>query len=207
MNDFLNLKKQEKRLKRLIENFSEEERNLIDQALKLVKKQHSGQKRDEGTSLVIHPIRVACSLIEEAGIKDAQTICGALLHDIYEYTDISLETIKKKFGQRLFEIVDISTRNQKGDTEENKYERKQEHILNIMKKDKHIRAIKACDYLDNVRCWPYIHKNHSSVKKLPRWFKEAENLYLPLAESVSSELAELMKQALAEAHFKWDNYI
>lgn len=207
MDDFLNLEKQEERLKRLIQDFTEKDKKLIDDALKLARIKHAGQKRDEETSLVIHPIRVACSIIGEVNTKDVQTICGALLHDIHEYTDIGLEAIKEKFGQRLFEIVHASTRNQKNDTEANKYERKRKHILNIMQMDRHIRAIKACDYLDNVRSWPYIPEDHSSVKKLPRWFKEARSLYLPLAESVSPKLAETMKQALVKAHAKWDNYI
>lgn len=207
MDDFLDIKKQEARLKRLLRDFPKSDKKLINEALRLAKRKHGSQKRDEGTLYVIHPIRVACSLIEELGIKEPQIICGALLHDIYEDTDITLEEIKKRFGDRVLEIVRASTRNKTGETEQNKYQRKRQHILKIMKMDKYIRAMKSCDYLDNARSWMFIPKNHPSTKKFPRWFKEGKNLYLPLAKSVSSKIAEKMEKALSRAILRWKEFL
>lgn len=208
MNDFLKVEKQEAKLKHLLEDFSEADKQLINQALELAKNNHAGQERHEKGPYIIHPIRTACSLIEELGVKNPKAICAALLHDAIEDTDLDIETIINKWGARVGEIVIALTRvREKDETEKNRYERKYQHHIKIMRSDKEIRTVKTCDFLDNVRSWPYISKNHFAVKRLKRWFKEGENMYLPLAESVSPKMAEKMKNALAQAHRKWDKHL
>lgn len=208
MNDFLDVKKQETRLKCLLRDFPETDKQLINQALELVKEKHAGQKRDEGTSFVIHLIRVACSLIEEATIKNTGTVCAAILHDTVEDTDLNLEIISQKFGKRVKEIIAVLTRIKAPDeTEENRYERKYQHFLKTLNSDKEIKSIKACDYLDNVRSWPHIPEDRLSIKKLFRWFKEGENMYLPLAGSVSLEMTNKMRGALDVAKTRWKDYL
>jgi len=203
MDEFLDTKKQEARLRQLIKDFSVPDKKLINQALKLAKEKHAGQERKEGGPYVIHPIRVACCLIEEVGIREPEAICAALLHDTIEDTDLSLKELTQKFGERIKKIVLVLTRAKaKDETEQNRYERKYQHFLKIMKADEKVKIVKACDWLDNMRSWLFISQNSPSVKKLPRWFKEAETMYLPLAKSVNSRIAEKMKEILSKVKFK-----
>lgn len=203
MDDFLDLEKQEEKLKRLLENFSEKDKKLINEAFELAKEKHGDQKRDEGAPYVIHCIRVARSLMEECGIKTPEVICSTLLHDTIEDTDLKLKEVVLKFGDRVGEIVSALTREKGGETQKNKYQRKFQKFLKILKADKEIRTIKACDYLDNMRSWHYV----PSGEKISRWFKEAETMYIPLAETVHPKIVSEMKKALAKAHSKWDKQL
>ena len=190
---------QEKRFSNLINTSSKKDQEAVRQAYHLAKKSHKGQERDEGVPYVIHCLRVASCLIEELGIKDKNVICAALLHDVVEDTRLQAEEITKEFGHRAGEIVTALTRSKKGETKKNIYERKYQSFLEIMKDDKEIKAVKACDWLDNIRSLPYISKNHPSRAKFKRWFKEAETMYIPLAKTVNASLANKMKKALAKA--------
>lgn len=192
MNDFLNLDLARKKLVNLIDRFPTEDKHHILKALQLATKAHKNQLRDEGVPFIIHPIRVAVCLIEELEICDKDSLASSLLHDVIEDTDLTLEEIEKYLGKKTAKSVAIITRDHKKET---KYEKFKQYL----RENKNIRAIKVCDRLDNMRSWPYIPKNHSSLKKFPRWFKESDKISLPLAESVDKKLVSLMNDALSKA--------
>lgn len=196
MDFFSSLKFQEKRFFGHLKSFSEKDKSLILKAYRLAKKYHLGQQRDEGGPYILHCLRVASYLIEECNIRDPRAISAALLHDTLEETDLKRSTILKEFGPEVTKIVLVLTRDHRGDTEENKYQRKYHEFLEIMKMKENIRAIKACDYLDNMDSWPRILKNHPAQKKLKRWLKEAKTMYIPLAQIVSPKIVEKMKATL-----------
>ena len=160
MDVFSNFKFQEKRFFTHLKSSSEKEKSSILKAYRLAKKYHSGQQRDEGGPYILHCLRVASCLIEELGIKDPKVICGALLHDTLEDTDLKQSDILKNFGSEVKNIVVSLTRDHRGDTEENKYEKKYQKFLEIMKMGGNIRAIKACDWLDAIHSWPRILREH-----------------------------------------------
>ena len=159
---------------------------------------HSGQVRDEGGPYVIHGLRVACLLIEELNVRNPDVICAAILHDTVEDTTLGLRKIIDKFGDKVGKIVKNLTRKKKGETEENKYQRKYQKFLETMKMDRTTRTIKACDWLDNMMSWPQIPKTHPTRKKFKRWFREAEEMYIPLARTVDQKLIDAMKEALVK---------
>lgn len=129
---------------------------------------HAGQQRDEGGSYILHGIRVANYLLELLEIKDADIICAALLHDTVEDTPLPLKKVEKLFGGKVSYLVDSVTRKKLPDeTEENRFERKYQNFLAIMKKNLDARSIKACDWLDNMTSWSRIPTSNPVCKKLP----------------------------------------
>lgn len=199
MDPFLDLKAQKKRLLGNIAFLPESDKKRIFKAYELAKKYHSGQLRDEGGLYVLHCLRVASHLIETLGIDDGDFICAAILHDAIEDTELKSPEIKRKFGRKTAQLVDKLTREKLPDeTELNRYQRKYQRFLETMRKDSNTRAIKTCDYLDNVMSWVRIPKTHPSRKKFKRWFREAENMYIPLAQTVDRKLVDKMKRALAK---------
>lgn len=198
MSKFTDLDFQEKRFLSHLDSFSTGDQKRILQACSLAKKFHSGQERDEGGPYILHCLRVASCLIETLNVDDPDVICATLLHDTVEDTELSLGEIVKKIGRRTGEIVEDLTREKKKDeTLKNRYQRKYQKFLELMKKDKEVRAIKACDWLDNIESWPHFPKDHPSRQKFQRWFREAEKMYIPLTQTVDKRLVIKMKKALA----------
>ena len=110
MDSFVDLDYQTSRLLKNLASIRKADRQKILEAYKLAKKYHSGQRRDEGGSYLLHPIRVASLLFEKADINDANTICAAILHDTIEDTKLDLVNVKKKFGIQTTSLVQNLTR-------------------------------------------------------------------------------------------------
>ena len=69
---------------------------------------HGDQKRLSGEPFYMHPVSVACILIKLG--MDTETVVAALLHDVVEDTDFSIEEVRKKFGGDVAELVDGVTK-------------------------------------------------------------------------------------------------
>ncbi|MCQ2479872.1 MAG: bifunctional (p)ppGpp synthetase/guanosine-3',5'-bis(diphosphate) 3'-pyrophosphohydrolase [Clostridia bacterium] len=80
----------------------------IDKAYEWARAAHDGQLRFSGQPYIIHPIAVA-QILADYGM-DKGSIIAALLHDIVEDTDATLEDVSKKFGQEIASIVDGLTK-------------------------------------------------------------------------------------------------
>lgn len=199
MDKFLDINFQKRRFLAHLKSFPEKERKILLHAYQIAKKSHRGQFRDEGPLYIIHPLRVASSLIEELGIKNPRIICAALLHDAIEDTDLKLEEVTKNFGNEVGVTVNNLTRKKRKETERVRYRNKYQKFLSLMKTDKNTRTVKACDWLDNMRSWVHIPKSHLSKEKLSRWLLEAEKMYIPLGKTVDQKLVIEMKKALIKA--------
>ena len=77
---------------------SENEIEVIDRAFEVANKCHGEQRRRSGEPYIIHPIAVADILVDLG--MDWQSIAAALLHDVVEDTEITLEQIEKHFGKK-----------------------------------------------------------------------------------------------------------
>ena len=99
-------------LKNLLEEVKSYDKNadfeLIKKTYEFTKKAHKGQKRHSGSDYFIHPLGVVHILLELR--PDTTTICAALLHDVIEETDYTLEHIKKEFGTEIALLVEGETR-------------------------------------------------------------------------------------------------
>lgn len=82
---------------------------IITKAFHLAKEAHKGARRRSGEPYIMHPIAVARIVCSEIGLGST-SICAALLHDVVEDTDYTVEDIKKIFGDKVAEIVDGLTK-------------------------------------------------------------------------------------------------
>ena len=177
MNDFQNLKLQEGKLRTKADSFGVKGKNDILDALDLAKKAHEGQKRDEGIPYVIHPIRVANTLMYDLSSKGVESIVSGLLHDVVEDTNVTLAEIEKRFGKKVADTVLSLTRDKKKETKKEKFEK-------TLQKEQRIKLLKACDWLDNLRSLAYW---TDRGEKWQRHLQEAKEMYIPLAKATENK--------------------
>ena len=80
----------------------------IERAYRLAERAHEGTLRRSGEPYIIHPVSAAIILVELG--MDTDSIVAALLHDVVEDTDVTLDEIKKEFGQDVALLVDGVTK-------------------------------------------------------------------------------------------------
>lgn len=80
----------------------------ISKALDCAKSAHQGQIRKSGEPYIVHPVCVACIVAFYGG--DEAMICSALLHDVVEDTELSLDEVREEFGDEVAQIVDALTK-------------------------------------------------------------------------------------------------
>lgn len=95
-------------LKSIPHQFSEEDEKLLARAFEFAKKAHQGQKRKSGEDYISHPAETAVILGKI--FPDTKALAAALLHDVPEDTQITLETIKKEFGPEIAQMIDGVTK-------------------------------------------------------------------------------------------------
>jgi GTP pyrophosphokinase len=93
------------------QDIEEDERFTVLQALKLAWSIHDGQQRDEGTSYIIHPIRVATAYVQRWQENQKVGAITALLHDVLEEGNITKDDIKNRFTSEIAEAVSALTKN------------------------------------------------------------------------------------------------
>ena len=102
--------KQYKELLRIsYQTLSEDDKKLIRRAFDTAVDAHKDQRRKSGEAYIFHPIAVAKTVASEIGM-DATSIAAALLHDVVEDTEYTLEDIERLFGETVARIVDGLTK-------------------------------------------------------------------------------------------------
>jgi GTP pyrophosphokinase len=102
--------KQYKELLRIsYQTLSRDDKSLIRSAFEVAVDGHKGQRRKSGEAYVFHPIAVAKIVASEIGL-DATSIASALLHDVVEDTEYTLDDIERMFGETVARIVDGLTK-------------------------------------------------------------------------------------------------
>ena len=148
----------------------------IQKAYDFAKSQHEDQCRKSGEPYIIHPLQVAY-ILADLELDDA-TICAALLHDVVEDTDITIEDIEKQFGIEIAELVDGVTK--LGRLQFTSYEEQQvedyRKMFLAMGKDIRVILIKLADRLHNMRTLKYLTRDRQ-IKNA----QETLDLYAPLA--------------------------
>jgi GTP pyrophosphokinase len=169
------------------------DRELIDKAFKIAKEAHWNMRRKSGEPYVIHPIQVAKIVNQEIGLG-AKSIATALLHDVVEDTDYSLENVSKDFGPKIASLIDgltkISDAYNKGTSSSMQAENFRRMLLTISD-DLRVILIKIADRLHNMRTLDSMPEN----KKM-KVAGETIFLYAPLANriglyAIKSELEDL----------------
>ena len=82
---------------------------IITKAFNFANQAHKGVKRQSGEPYIMHPLAVAKIVCNEIGLGST-SICSALLHDVVEDTDYTVEDIENIFGPKIAHIVDGLTK-------------------------------------------------------------------------------------------------
>lgn len=165
---------------------------LIQKAYLFSKSSHGNQKRHSGDPYFSHPLEVAEILIN---LKlDQASIVTALLHDVVEDTDITLEEIEKDFGEEIARLVDGVTKLGKIESISSN-ERVAENFRKLtlaMSEDIRVLIVKLADRLHNMRTLFYVPSKEKKIKKA----QESLDIYAPLAgriglSKIKDEIQEL----------------
>lgn len=170
---------------------SDEDIELIKKAYLFASKAHAGQLRLTGDDYMLHPLNVALILTEI--YADAQTLSAALLHDVINFANVTIEEIEKEFGPEMKALVDgISRINKLSLSADNEalvsYHKK---ILVGLSGDVRIIILKIADRLHNMRTLWAIPENKRKEKA-----KETLEILAPIAHRlginhIKSELEDL----------------
>jgi len=143
---------------------------------------HQGQKRQSGEPYIIHPVGVA-ELLAELGM-DTPTIVAALLHDVVEDTEMSVDDVARDFGPQAAALVDGVTKLDRISTS-SKEEQQAESLrkmLIAMASDARVLLIKLADRLHNL-----ITIHHLPRDKQKRIATETLSIYAPLAHRLGMQ--------------------
>lgn len=162
-------------IKKVRPKCTEEDLNNLDKAYNLILKAHNYQRRKSGEPYVFHPIEVARICFEEIGLG-ATSIISALLHDVVEDTDTSLEEVEDVFGAKITKIVDGLTKLDGTYNIENKQAENFKKVLSSLVYDVRVVLIKMADRLHNLRTIGSMPR-----EKQIRIAAETSYIYSPLA--------------------------
>ncbi len=154
---------------------NEEDQQNIRQAYELAVQAHSQQRRKSGEPYILHPIAVARICAEEIGLGPT-AIVSALLHDVVEDTDVSLEDIEARFGRRIGKIVDGLTKLDSAYNAESPQAENFKKVLSTLVDDVRVVLIKMADRLHNMRTLGAMPR-HKQLKIAA----ETSYIYAPLA--------------------------
>ncbi|RAL25741.1 RelA/SpoT family protein [Thermoflavimicrobium daqui] len=156
---------------------SEEDYELIQRAYYFAEEAHRGQIRKSGEPFITHPVAVAEILADLQ--MDAATLVAALLHDVVEDTDVTLEQIKDEFGESVALLVDGVTKLRKRIKFKSSAEHQAENYRKMfvaMAQDIRVILIKLADRLHNMRTLKYMPEHKQRIKA-----NETLEIFAPLA--------------------------
>lgn len=180
---------------------SEDDIKLIEKAYEFASKAHAGQLRLTGDEYVLHPLNVALILTEV--YADSQTLATALLHDVINFTNTTLEEVEENFGTEIKELVDgISRINKLSLSADNEtlvsYHKK---ILVGLSGDVRIIILKIADRLHNMRTLWAIPE-----KKRKEKAKETLEILVPIAHRLGINHIKSELEDLCLKYYKPDVY-
>lgn len=169
---------------------------LLNKAYVYSVQAHGQQLRHSGDPYYAHPIEVA-GIVASLHL-DVATICTALLHDVLEDTDVTVEELAKEFTPEIAELVDGVTKLGQVEMSRPNLSRESAQAENFQKfilavsKDVRVLLVKLCDRLHNMRTLEF-HPKQSSRERIAR---ETLEIFAPLArrigvDKICSELEDL----------------
>ena len=166
--------------------------DLISKAFNFARQAHKGVRRLSGEPYIMHPIAVAQIACSEIGLGST-SICSALLHDVVEDTDYTVEDIENIFGPKIAQIVDGLTKISGGIFGEQASAQAEnfKKLLLTMSDDIRVILIKIADRLHNMRTL-----DSQPANKQYKIAGETLYIYAPLAHrlglyKIKSELENL----------------
>lgn len=172
--------------------------DIITKAFNFARQAHKGVRRLSGEPYIMHPIAVAQIACEEMGLGST-SICAALLHDVVEDTDYSVEDIENIFGSKIAMIVDGLTKisggifGDKASAQAENFKK----LLLTMSDDIRVILIKICDRLHNMRTLA-----SQAPNKQYKIAGETMYIYAPLANRLG---LNMIKTELEDLSFKYEH--
>ncbi|MBR3609741.1 MAG: bifunctional (p)ppGpp synthetase/guanosine-3',5'-bis(diphosphate) 3'-pyrophosphohydrolase [Bacteroidales bacterium] len=165
---------------------------IIERAYHFAKEAHQGVLRQSGEPYILHPIAVARIACKEIGLGST-SICAALLHDVVEDTEYTIEDIENLFGRKIAQLVDGLTKIAGGIFGDKASQQAENFrkLLITMSEDIRVILIKMADRLHNMRTLSSLYKS-----KQHKIAGETLYIYAPLAHrlglfAIKTELEDL----------------
>ena len=172
--------------------------DIITKAFNFARQAHKGVRRLSGEPYIMHPISVAQIACEEMGLGST-SICSALLHDVVEDTDYTVEDISNIFGPKIAQIVDGLTKISGGifGDQASAQAENFKKLLLTMSDDIRVILIKICDRLHNMRTL-----DSQPANKQYKIAGETLYIYAPLANRLG---LNKIKTELENLSFKFEH--
>ena len=172
--------------------------DIITKAFNFARQAHKGVRRLSGEPYIMHPIAVAQIACSEIGLGST-SICSALLHDVVEDTDYTVEDIENIFGKKIAQIVDGLTKISGGIFGEQASAQAEnfKKLLLTMSDDIRVILIKICDRLHNMRTL-----DSQPANKQYKIAGETLYIYAPLANRLG---LNKVKTELENLSFKFEH--
>ena len=171
---------------------------LITKAFNFARQAHKGVRRHSGEPYIMHPLAVARIVCKEIGLGST-SICAALLHDVVEDTDYTIEDIRNLFGSKIAEIVGGLTKISGGVFGAHASEQAEnfKKLLLTMSEDIRVILIKIADRLHNMRTLEFM-----QVNKQYKIAGETLYIYAPIAYRLG---LSKIKTELENLSFKYEH--
>ena len=172
--------------------------DIIDKAFNFANEAHKGVRRLSGEPYIMHPIAVAQIACEDIGLGSTG-ICSALLHDVVEDTDYTVEDISNIFGPKIAQIVDGVTKisggifGDKASVQAESFKK----LLLTMSEDIRVILIKISDRLHNMRTL-----GSQLPSKQYKIAGETLYIYAPLAHRLG---LNKVKEELEDLSFRYEH--
>ncbi|HEY0670455.1 MAG TPA: bifunctional (p)ppGpp synthetase/guanosine-3',5'-bis(diphosphate) 3'-pyrophosphohydrolase [Sphingobacteriaceae bacterium] len=179
------------------------DKRMIRRAFDMALESHKDMRRKSGEPYIYHPIAVAQIAAEEIGLGTTSIVC-ALLHDVVEDTDISLEDIEREFGKKVAKIIDGLTKiSGVFDYNSSLQAENFRKMLLTLADDVRVILIKLADRLHNMRTMDFMPRD-----KQLKISSETIYLYAPLAHRLGlymmkSELEDLSMKYMEPETYKF----
>ena len=171
---------------------------IITKAFNFARQAHKGVKRHSGEPYIMHPLAVARIVCKEIGLGST-SICAALLHDVVEDTDYTVEDIRNLFGDKIADIVDGLTKIAGGvfGAHASQQAENFKKLLLTMNEDIRVILIKIADRLHNMRTLKFM-----QTSKQYKIAGETLYIYAPLANRLG---LNKIKEELEDLSFRYEH--
>lgn len=199
--ELINKKFEELKIASLKRCANQSEYETVIKAFEFANEAHKGVRRRSGEPYILHPIAVAMIVVNEIGLG-YKSIAAALLHDVVEDTEYTVEDIQRLFGDKIASFVDGLTKIKHtidathGDGSNKNYEttiqaENFKRMLLTLNDDVRVILIKLADRLHNVRTIQYM-----PVHKRAKILSETMYIFVPLAHrlglyNIKSEMEDI----------------
>ncbi len=197
------LKRYRKLLRACKSTLKKGDKKMIRMAFDMAVESHKDMRRKSGEPYIYHPIAVAQIAAEEIGLGTTSIVC-ALLHDVVEDTDITLEDIEREFGKKVTKIIDGLTKiSGVFDANSSIQAENFRKMLLTLADDVRVILIKLADRLHNMRTMDFMPRD-----KQLKICSETAYLYAPLAHrlglyTIKSELEDLSMKYVEPETYKF----